>query len=151
LERQRLDLERQRAQEQTAAGEAEEQRAQAQASRSQVAVGATRPDALLIFGGPGHKTFIGCICDGEQSIALEGGTYGPQGFNPDNASLWSPFGLFHDRFGDYSACARFVKDPPIVVTPDGRPICRLTIDLTNPFQCKAPSLLEWLSQGPCAP
>lgn len=150
LERQRLELERQRLELERQRALAEEQeRVRAASAEPQEPAPEAAP--LLVFGGPSHKTFLGCLCSEfeENSVFNEHGKYGRFGFNVDNASLWAMFGMYRDRFSDYSACGSFTKDPPIVVTPQGQAVCRLTTDQTNQYQCKSAKLIDWLTHGPC--
>jgi hypothetical protein len=155
LERQRLELERQRVEleQRRLEVEAEEQRARAAGSQRPPPGpdGAAGSTVLLIFGGPGHKTFFGCLCadTDENSVFNDGGKHGRNGLNLDNSTLWGPLSIYRSPFGDYSACAMFAKDPPIVVTPQGQAICRLTTDQTNQYQCKEEKLIDWLKHGPC--
>jgi hypothetical protein len=152
LEQQRIELERQRLELERRRAAAEEQTRAESATRGSADPSPSGTDALLIFGGPDHKTFLGCLCDpkDESSVFNDDGKYGRNGLNLDQSSLWAPLGIYRSIFSDYSACAMFAKDPPIVVTSEGAPLCRLTTNQTNAYQCRAPQLIEWLSKGPCA-
>ncbi len=148
MEQQRIDLERQRLELERRRVAAEEERADAVVP---ALVESPAASVLLIFGGRNHKVFLGCLCDDaeEDSVFNEHGKYGQYGLNLDNSSLWSVVGGYRGVVGDYTACGMFTKDPPIVVTPQGQAICRLTTDATNQYQCKAGKLIDWLKHGPC--
>jgi hypothetical protein len=58
---------------------------------------------LLLFGGDGHKEFLGCLNCSElepTSVWNEISTYGwKNGFG-----TWNPFGSYKNPFGSHSAC-----------------------------------------------
>ena len=82
---------------------------------------------ILIFGGPGHKEFLGCITCGElaaNSVWNEMSSYGWQ----NGFGKWNPFGQFKNPFSTYSACNEFASDPPVMVDKNGNAYGRLTIN-----------------------
>jgi hypothetical protein len=90
------------------------------------------PWKLMVFGGDGHKTYLGCLsCPGSAYDSV---------FNPE-----SPFGSCRSQFDSlycrgtmslfgpsaslypYSACAMFSADPPVLVDGSGRYYGRLSV------------------------
>jgi hypothetical protein len=76
---------------------------------------------IMIFGGPDHKTYLGCLScarSSRESIFNEEGEYGRcVGALSDNLFCRGPFKEFgsvgpaHDR----SACGSSASDPPVIV------------------------------------
>jgi hypothetical protein len=83
--------------------------------------------ALLIFGGEGHKEFLGCLnCSetADNSVWNEMSRYGfYNGFG-----TWNPFGPYKNPFSGYSACNQFANDPPVIVDREGNFYGRLSIN-----------------------
>jgi len=81
---------------------------------------------LLLFGGRGHKEFLGCLTCSEfdgKSIWNDMSTYGlKNGFGK-----WNPFGEFANPFSSYSACGDFASDPPIIVDRAGQAYVSLRV------------------------
>jgi len=81
---------------------------------------------LLLFGGSGHKEFLGCLNCSEydgSSVWNEMSRFGlKNGFG-----VWNPFGSYANPFSSYSACGDFATDPPIIVDRDGRAYGRFSI------------------------
>jgi hypothetical protein len=118
--------------------------APAPASTDAPALSVPAPGPLLIFGGEGHQTFLGCLTCSEfdaDSVHNEFGTYGNE-FNP--TSIRSEFGQFGSEFSNFSACNPYAGDPPVVVDRKGGYHGRLTL---NEFrdQIHDSEAIAWLS------
>jgi hypothetical protein len=88
--------------------------------------------ALLLFGGDGHKTFLGCLNCGKfesGSICNKFGQHGSK-FMPD--SIWNKFGNFGSKFSNQSPWNRFALDPPVIVDNAGNFYGHLTANRFNP-------------------
>src|SRR6267142_2226831 len=75
--------------------------------------------ALLLFGGPGHKTFLGCLnCSkfSDASVCNKFGSVGSK-FSPD--SIWNKFGTYGSKFSSESPWNKFSFEAPIIVDKDG--------------------------------
>jgi hypothetical protein len=75
--------------------------------------------ALLLFGGEGHRVFLGCInCSqyDSDSIFNEYGTYGSK---YSDTSIWNPYGTYGSRYSDDSPWNPYASNPPVVVDHDG--------------------------------
>jgi hypothetical protein len=94
---------------------------------------AIQPPRLMVFGGPDHKVYLGCLnCDPStyDSIFNKGGPYGhcPGPFD-DNLYCRGPFKEFGSSgpFHDQSACGSSASDPPVIVDQNGRYYGRFSI------------------------
>ena len=75
--------------------------------------------ALLLFGGNDHKTFLGCLNCGKSddaSICNKFGTYGSK-FN--EVSIWNKFGTYGSKFNEGSPWNKFSNSAPIIVDKNG--------------------------------
>lgn len=93
-----------------------------------VSVPAAAPVKLMLFGGIGHKTYLGCLnCSQYESDSVLN-KYGDYGSRYGDASIFNPYGDFGSAYGEYSACNRYAADPPVIVDKDGHFYGRLTIN-----------------------
>ena len=72
--------------------------------------------ALLLFGGDGHKTFLGCLNCGRF----------------DSGSVCNKFGNYGSKFSNYSPWNRFASEPPAIVDASGNFYGYLTANRYNP-------------------
>lgn len=82
---------------------------------------------LYIFGGQGHKEFLGCLNCGTthpKSVWNELSTYGFK----NSVGLWNPFREYVDAVSSYSMCNEFAADPPVIVDAEGNYYGRLTVN-----------------------
>lgn len=94
---------------------------------------------LMVFGGPGHTTYLGCLtCSNGSgdSVFFEGGTYNGAYLAPSIVNRSSVFVSPHSA---YSACDPFATDPPVVVDEQGTSYGRLTV---NQQRSDGPSIEE---------
>lgn len=84
-------------------------------------------EPLFIFGGHGHKEFLGCLnCN---SIHPKSVWNGISQFGFDNDfGVWNSFGQFINPFSSYSMCNEFASDPPIIVDDTGQAYGRMSIN-----------------------
>jgi hypothetical protein len=99
--------------------------------------------ALLLFGGEGHKTFLGClncVSTSSGSVCNQFSDFGNK-FNSD--SIWNQFGDFGNQFSSDSPWNQFSSDGPVIVDKDGHSYGYFTI---NEFhdQTRIPWLLKIL-------
>lgn len=74
---------------------------------------------LLLFGGAGHKVFLGCLnCSkyDSDSIWNKFGTYGSR-YNPN--SIWNKYGTYGSKYNAASPWNKYSSDPPVVTDSDG--------------------------------
>lgn len=103
---------------------------------------------LLVFGGPGHRTFLGCLNCSAHDPASVLNTYGEFGSRYGTRSLHNPYGDFGSKYANTSACGRYASDPPVVVDDSGTFYGRLTLN-PNAGPVASPRLLAWLT-GVCS-
>jgi hypothetical protein len=112
-----------------------------QATQSQQAT--SGQPALLLFGGSGHKTFLGCFCNAQSPQSL----INPYAFG-NKFSVTSIFNHFSDYgspYSTYSACNPYATDPPVVVTSTGQFVGRLTLNRYAAGALTLPQLVGWLT------
>jgi len=107
-----------------------------------------RSEAVLIFGGRGHDTFLGCLCDEGSSSSVFNPRSDYASRSADN-SLFNRYGEFGSAYGDYSACYVYASDPPVLVLQDGTFVGRLTLNRNATNAIKHQPTLTWL-KGVCA-
>lgn len=109
------------------------------------------PVKMMLFGGPGHTTYLGCLScseDAADSILNEDGLNG----KPDSpVSIWNKAGQFGSPRSDFSACNRSAGDPPVIVDQEGKFYGRLTINTSNPQIGVGMRFYGWVSSTLCGP
>lgn len=104
---------------------------------------------LMIFGGPDHGTYLGCLSCQEaarDSVLNELGQYGSP-YRPE--SIWNHYKQFGSPYSPYSACNEFATDPPVIVDQDGTAYGRLTINRTSPKIGAGARFYDWLASAVC--
>lgn len=100
---------------------------------------------LLLFGGQGHKTFLGCLnCSKYDSGSLQN-AYGQYGSRYGAASIMNPYNEFGSKFSATSACNPHAADPPVIVDRGGRFYGRLTMNRYRMDVTKDSALVAWLA------
>ena len=100
---------------------------------------------LLLFGGPGHDQFLGCLTCSEfnsKSVHNEFGPYGSQ-FSP--TSIRNGFSIYGSDYSQYSACSPYATEPPIIVDPGGDFYGRLTLNKFHRQRTRSDSFLRWVA------
>ncbi len=82
---------------------------------------------LYLFGGRGHKEFLGCLNCGSMHPRSVWNEMSSFGFRND-FGVWNPFRQFVNPFSAYSMCNEFASDPPIIVDDLGRAYGRMSIN-----------------------
>ncbi|MGC1687234.1 MAG: hypothetical protein WA734_16530 [Candidatus Acidiferrales bacterium] len=119
------------------------------------AVGATDSDQengsvkMMIFGGPGHRTYLGCLSCDESAQDSIFNLYGPNGNRFKDESIWNPYGSFGSATSDYSACDPTASDPPVIVDHDGNAYGRLTVNRNDPRIGAGARVYNWLASAVC--
>jgi hypothetical protein len=99
---------------------------------------------LMVFGGPGHTTYLGCLtCSNGSgdSVFFEGGTYNGAYLAPSIVNRSSEFVSPHSA---YSACNPLATDPPVIVDERGTSYGRLTVNLQRTDGPSIEELREWI-------
>jgi hypothetical protein len=100
---------------------------------------------LMIFGGEGHKTYLGCLNCSEYASDSVFNTYGLNGSSYAIDSIANHFGLFGSPYAVYSACNPYSVDPPVVVDGAGRFYGRLTLNVYTVERFNNERVNAWLA------
>lgn len=103
---------------------------------------------LMIFGGDGHETYLGCLSCSEYAVDSVFNTYGPHGSAYSSESILNHFSEFGSAYSTYSACAAYASDPPVVVDGAGNSYGRLTMNRYNQQGFRNERIAGWLA-GAC--
>lgn len=87
-------------------------------------VAKTEPKVLMIFGGEGHRVYLGCIsCDSTSQLSVfnREGEYGSCRPTRDSLFCRGPLAQYGaaSTLGQLSACSDYSKDPPVIVDNRG--------------------------------
>jgi hypothetical protein len=82
---------------------------------------------LLIFGGSGHREFLGCLTCNEFFTNSVWNEFSSYGFKNDFGK-WNGFGQHASQFSSTSACNEFASDPPVIVDRAGDFYGRLSVN-----------------------
>ena len=107
------------------------------------------PPRLLLYGGPDHATYLGCItCPDteDESVHNPNGNYGSR-LSP--TSILNTFSDWGSRTSNYSVCNPLATDPPIVVDEARARHGRLTINRYNPEAWRNEDIQRWLETEVC--
>lgn len=106
--------------------------------------GSTAQDKIMIFGGPGHDTYLGCLSCSDYSTESVFNEFSQFGSSYSTNSIYNSFSRFGSQFSKFSACSRTASDPPVIVNQDGDYYGRLTINNSHPDQISSREILSWL-------
>ena len=85
-------------------------------------------EALLLFGGSDHRTFLGCLnCDSNSQSSIWN-PYGKYGSPYNSESIWNKYGNYGSEYSSYSPWNKYTSTPPIVVDRSGKSYGYLTIN-----------------------
>lgn len=68
---------------------------------------------LMIVGGEGHKTYLGCLSCSEYATDSVFNQYGNYGSRYAIDSVWNHYSDFGSRYSNYGACNPYANDPPV--------------------------------------
>jgi hypothetical protein len=91
------------------------------------AASAQSKQEILIFGGSGHKDFLGCLSCGEMESNSVWNELSRYGFH-NRFATWSHFGNYASPYSGQSACNEYASDPPILVDQYGNYYSRLSVN-----------------------
>lgn len=114
-------------------------------SQGMAASSGTAGAKIMIFGGQGHDTYLGCLSCSEYATDSVFNEYGQHGSEYSTKSIHNEYGQFGSAYSTYSACSPYASDPPVVVDQDGNYYGRLTV---NPYHADGTfgdaEFLAWL-------
>lgn len=82
---------------------------------------------LYLFGGSGHKAFLGCLNCGELHPKSVWNEISQFGFRND-LGIWNPIGQYANPLSAYSMCNQLASDPPVVVDDNGNFYGRMSVN-----------------------
>lgn len=106
-------------------------------------------DALLLYGGSEHKTFLGCLNCSKPDPKSVHNPYGAYGNAYSGTSIFNHFSEYGSSYSSTSACGNYASDPPVIVNQQGQSYGRLTLNLNAPGAVTAKNVVEWLRDVVC--
>jgi len=104
---------------------------------------------LMIFGGEGHATYLGCLSCSQYVADSVFNTYGSHGSQYQAASIFNAYGSFGSKYSTHSACNPYATDPPVIVDGNGNFYGRLTVNAYHPQVTSNAQWRAWIA-GVCA-
>jgi hypothetical protein len=106
------------------------------------------PSALLLFGGSGHKTFLGCLNCSEmsQSSVFNSFSYG----SVYGQTIFNHYSDFGSAYSIWGACNAYASDPPVIVDSSGHYYGRLTLNEYHTEIGTGRNYIGWLKEKVCA-
>jgi hypothetical protein len=100
---------------------------------------------LMVFGGPSHEVFLGCLGDEHRADSVFNlvGEHGSDVSPTSIRNKFEPYGSNHD---DTSACNAAATHPPVVVASDGKSLGLLSMNSSLKRRISSPSVEDWLSR-----
>jgi hypothetical protein len=125
----------------------------ANSQRSSIAAGGTSGGSgshkLMVFGGPGHGTYLGCLNCSEYANDSVFNEYGPHGSAYASASVFNQYSQFGGLYGAYSPCNPHASDPPVIVDENGAFYGRLTVNEFHSQATHNTDIQAWLERVVC--
>ena len=104
---------------------------------------------LMVFGGPGHRAYLGCLSCSEIEMDSVFNSVGPHGSAVASESIWNTVSEYGSQVSPYSACNQVASDPPVIVDQDGIAYGRLTVNSVNPNIGVGARFQNWLTSEVC--
>jgi hypothetical protein len=98
---------------------------------------------LMIFGGDGHRTYLGCLNCSEYAADSVHNQYGTHGSPYNSESILNHYSQFGSPYSTESACNTYASDPPVIVDGNGRYYGRLTLNQYHPLN---PCIASWVRE-----
>ncbi len=105
---------------------------------------------MMLFGGPDHKVYLGCLTCSKFAADSVLNQYGQHGSPYSTESIWNRYSEFGSRYSSYGACNPYGTDPPVIVDSDGKFYGRLTLNQYHPQLGVGSQLQGWLTSTVCA-
>jgi len=107
--------------------------------------GVAAPAKLMLFGGPGHRTYLGCLNCSDFDADSARNEFGSHGSAYATDSVVNKYSQFGSRYGLYSPCNPYATDPPVIVDGAGSFYGRLTINRYHHQQTRNSQILAWIA------
>jgi hypothetical protein len=101
-----------------------------------------------LYGGPGDRTYLGCLCfwtSNPDSVTKSHGRFG----GTSAKGILNRSGRFGHPDSNYSPCNRHGTSPPVVISRTGVSFGRLTVNTDLPDAVQVPVLRTWIATA-CA-
>lgn len=76
--------------------------------------------ALMLYGGPNHKTFLGVLNGSKYDSKSIWNQYATYGSRYSSDSIWNPYSTYGSVYNSYSPWNQYTSTPPIIVDNTGR-------------------------------
>ena len=103
----------------------------------------------MIFGGEGHKTYLGCLNCAQYATDSVFNEYGQHGSRYSSESIWNHYDEYGSAYSSYGACNPYATDPPVIVDSAGRYYGRLTLNTYHAEFGAGANYYNWLKQSVC--
>lgn len=104
---------------------------------------------IMLFGGPNHEVYLGCLSCNEYASDSVKNTYGPYGSEYSSASIFNEYSQYGSPYSSYSVCNEYASEPPVVVDEEGNYYGRATLNQYRD-QTNSREIVEWLERIVCA-
>jgi hypothetical protein len=104
--------------------------------------------ALMLFGGEGHRTFLGCLNCSQYDASFVMNRYGQHGSPYAAESIFNRYGTSGSPYSASSPCSPYATDPPVIVDASGNFYGRLTINVYAPERTRIAYWSAWIA-GVC--
>jgi hypothetical protein len=99
----------------------------------------------MLFGGPGHKIYLGCLSCSAYNSESVFNSYGSYGSAYSATSIANAYSVYGSQFSAYSACNPYASDPPVIVDGAGRYYGRLTVNAVRSDGPPTQQLRGWIA------
>jgi hypothetical protein len=99
---------------------------------------------IMVFGGRGHETYLGCLSCSQYEADSLFNQYGSYGSAYGATSIMNHYTEYGSSFSIYSACNPLATDPPVMVDGNGKYYGRLTVG--NRRDGPSPEIKTWLAK-----
>jgi hypothetical protein len=107
------------------------------------------PTKMMVFGGPEHRVYLGCLNCSDVAPDSIFNSVGPHGSRVSPESIWNSVQQYGSRVSPYSACNSLATDPPVIVDQEGTAYGRLTLNRVSPNIGAGARFYDWLSTVVC--
>lgn len=104
---------------------------------------------IMIFGGPNHDTYLGCLSCSEYASDSVFNDYGTYGSSYSSTSIYNSYSQYGSAYSNYSPCNEYATDPPVLVDEDGNFYGTLTLNTYRPDAVTSSDVIAWL-KGVCS-
>lgn len=104
----------------------------------------------MIFGGPDHRTYLGCLSCSQEAPDSVFNEYGRNGRRDSPDSIWNQYGQYGSPYSSFSACNEYATDPPVIVDQNGKAYGRVTVNQYASDLGAGAQLYQWLVSTVCA-